>query len=65
VKDTVGILLREAWKQKEKSDCQHPELSKERSYSGVVTGVYLCTTCGHVMRMERVQAEVTRMAQIL
>lgn len=65
MKDTVGILLREAWNQRGKSDCQHPELSKERAFSGVVTGAYICTSCGQLMRMERVQAEVERMAQIL
>jgi hypothetical protein len=65
MKDTLGMLLREAWRDWGESDCQHPELSNERSFSGTVTGAYICTTCGHLLRMERGQAEVTRRASIL
>ena len=46
MRDTVGWLLREAWKAKGKPDCMHRELSEERSFSGVTTGAYICTTCG-------------------
>lgn len=38
MKDTVGILLRERWKEKGNPYCQHPELSRERSFSGTLTG---------------------------
>lgn len=58
MKDTEGLSLREAWKQKGTSECLHPALSTERSFSGVLTGAYLCTTCGHLMSMERVPHEV-------
>jgi hypothetical protein len=51
MKDTVGWLLREAWKANGKPDCRHEELSEERSFSGVLTGAYICTTCG--ARIER------------
>lgn len=46
MKDTVGLLLRERWKQKGNPVCQHSELSQERSFSGTLTGAQLCTTCG-------------------
>lgn len=37
MKDTMGLRLREAWKEQEKSDC-HPEMSKETSFSGTFMG---------------------------
>lgn len=46
MKDTVGLMLREAWRQNGKPECLHPELSPERSFSGVRTGFNVCTTCG-------------------
>jgi len=46
MKDTLGMLLRERWKEKGNPACPHPELSPERSFSGVITGVSICTTCG-------------------
>ncbi len=46
MKDAVGWLLREAWRAKGNPNCLHPELSQERSFSGVITGAYICTTCG-------------------
>jgi hypothetical protein len=46
MKDTVGSALREAWRAKGNPECIHSELSLERSCSGVVTGAYVCTTCG-------------------
>lgn len=57
MKDTVGLSLRETWKQKGKSECLHPELSTEHSFAGVVTGACICTTCCHLMSMDRVQHE--------
>lgn len=56
--ETRGLILREAWKEKGKSDCHHPDLHKEYSFSGTVTGCYICATCGQLMRMEQVRAEV-------
>ena len=56
--ETMGLILREAWKEKGKSGCHHPDLHKEYSFSGTVTGCYICATCGQIMRMEQVQAEV-------
>ncbi len=53
MKDAVGLLLREAWKQKGTVECSHPDLSHERSFSGVVTGAYICTTCGQLLQIER------------
>jgi hypothetical protein len=53
VKDTVGLRLREEWKEQGKSGCSHPELSKEYTFSGTATEWVLCTTCGHRMRMEQ------------
>jgi len=52
VKDTVGLMLREGWKQKGTPDCSHPEFAKEYSFSGTVTGCYICTTCGQLMQMQ-------------
>ena len=49
MKDTVGWLLREAWKANGRPDCLHRELSEERSFSGVTTGAYICTTCGSLI----------------
>lgn len=49
MKDTVGASLREAWKQKGDLECIHQELSLERSFAGVPTGSYICTTCGAVI----------------
>ena len=54
LKDTLGLMLREAWDKQGKSGCRHPETSKETSFSGTVTGWYLCTTCGHRLRMDQV-----------
>ena len=54
LKDTMGLMLREAWDKQGKSGCRHPERSKETSFSGTVTGWYLCTTCGHRVRMDQV-----------
>lgn len=54
LKDTLGLMLREAWDKQGKSGCRHPETSKETSFSGTVTGWYLCTTCGHRVRMDQV-----------
>ena len=53
VKDTVGLMLREEWKEQGKSGCSHPELSKEYTFSGTATEWVVCTTCGHRMRMEQ------------
>ena len=50
MKDTVGWLLREAWKANGGPDCLHRELSEERSFSGVLTGAYICTTCGSLTK---------------
>ena len=49
MKDTVGMLLRESWKAKGKPHCTHPELSPEQSCSAVMTGAYICTTCGSLI----------------
>ena len=54
MKDTMGLTLREAWKKQGKSDCHHPEMSKETSFSGTVTGWSVCATCGHRLPMELV-----------
>ena len=54
MKDTMGLGLREAWKEQGKSNCHHPEMSKETSFSGTVTGWSVCTTCGHRLPMEPV-----------
>jgi hypothetical protein len=53
MKDTLGLLLREAWEQKGKPDCQHPEFSKEHSFSGCPTGVNICTTCGQLVQIKQ------------
>ena len=50
MKDTVGALLRERWKEKGKPACEHPELSRERSFSGILTGASICTTCGAIIK---------------
>ena len=50
----MGLVLREEWKKMGKSGCHHPKTSKEISFSGAVTGWYLCTTCGHRMPMDQV-----------
>ena len=52
MKDTVGALLRERWKEKENAACQHPQLSQERSFSGILTGASLCTTCGAIIESQ-------------
>ena len=62
LKDAACLMLREAWKEEGKSDRHHPEFHEERSISGTVTGCYSYSTCGQFMRVERVQAEVKRMA---
>ena len=54
MKDTMGLRLREAWKEQGKSHCHHPDMSKETSFSGTVTGWSVCTTCGHRLPMEPV-----------
>jgi hypothetical protein len=53
MKDTVGHMLREAWEEKGYSGCSHPELSKEYNFSGTATGWFVCTTCGHRVRIEQ------------
>ena len=50
MKDAVGHSLREAWKEKGNPACRHAELSLERSFSGVATGLYICTTCGALIK---------------
>jgi hypothetical protein len=62
MKDMLGLMFREAWKEKGRSECPHPDLHKEYSFSGTATGCYICVTCGQLMRMEQSQTEVTRMA---
>lgn len=56
--EAMELILRKAWKEKGKSGYHHPDLHKEYPFSGTVAGCYMCTTCGQVMRMEQVQAEV-------
>ena len=63
MKDTVGHMLRETWAQKGNPHCHHPELEKEYTFSGGVTGCYLCTICGQLDRREGIRAEVKRKAQ--
>jgi hypothetical protein len=46
MKDTEGFALREVWKEKGYPQCIHPDLSLERSFSGVATGAYIYTLCG-------------------
>jgi hypothetical protein len=53
MKDTRGLLLREAWEQKGAPDCQHPELSREHSFSNSFTGCYICTTCGQLVQIKQ------------
>ena len=55
MKDAVGYLLRETWKEKGNQVCFHPELSREYSFAGVITGAHICTTCGSVMQSESIQ----------
>lgn len=50
MKDTAGVALREVWRAKGNPDCIHPDLSRERSFSGVLTGAYVCTTCGALVK---------------
>lgn len=57
MKDTVGWLLREAWKAKGMPDCLHRELSEERSFSGVTTGAYICTTCGSLIHLNEPETD--------
>jgi hypothetical protein len=52
MKDAAGFLLREAWREKGNPECIHPELSLERSFSGIVTGSYICTTCGRLVKQD-------------
>ena len=49
MKDALGSSLRELWKEKGNPQCSHPELNLERSFAGVTTGAYLCTTCGAIL----------------
>lgn len=65
MKDTMGVMLREAWKEQGKSDCPHSEVRREYSFAGTVTGWSLCTTCGHRMSMEQVPEEVPHRTHIL
>ena len=51
MKDTVGMLLREAWKAAGQHKCLHAVLSQERSFSGIITGAYVCTTCGTLIEL--------------
>ncbi len=53
MRDTVGLMLREAWKQQGKPNCSHHQLIREHSSSGAVTGCYICTTCGQFMQMHQ------------
>ena len=57
MKDTAGWLLREAWKANGGPDCLHRELSEERSFSGVTTGAYICTTCGSLIERNKPRRE--------
>ena len=59
MKDAVGFTLREAWREKGNPECRHPELSLERSFSGVTTGAYICTTCGVLMNAVSIRPCVT------
>lgn len=56
MKDAVGSSLREAWKRMGNATCNHPELSLERSFAGVITGSYICTTCGALMNARSMTA---------
>jgi hypothetical protein len=46
MRDAEGIMLRERWEIDGNHDCPHTALSQERSFAGVITGSYICTTCG-------------------
>ena len=55
MKDTIGLLLREDWERKGRPDCQHPEFSREHSFSGCSTGCYICTTSGQSMQIKQLE----------
>lgn len=59
MKDTQGWMLRETWKAKGKPDCLHPELSQERSFAGMITGAYICTTCGCLIEVSQSENDKT------
>ena len=65
MKDTMGVMLREAWKEQGKSDCPHSEVRREYSFAVTVTGWSLCTTCGHQVSMEPVPEGVPHRTHIL
>lgn len=52
MKDAVGYLLREAWKNNGSHVCVHPEWSQEHSFGGVFTGGRICTTCGALTHLD-------------
>ncbi len=56
MKETVGFMLRDAWKEKGNPQCAHPQLEIERSFSGTGTGFHVCTTCGQLVRLLSVRA---------
>jgi hypothetical protein len=62
MKDTAGVALREAWKEKGDPQCIHPDLSLERSFSGVTTGAYICTMCGALINTVESRSCVTAKA---
>ena len=59
MKDSQAIMLREQWKQDGNRDCAHTALSQERSFSGVITGSYICTLCGAQTSPSSVEASST------
>jgi hypothetical protein len=64
MKDAEGIMLREIWKNKGDCDCPHTALSPERSFAGVTTGSYICTTCGAQTSAQGAQATILMPAQV-
>jgi len=57
IKDSIGLMLREASIETGNRECSHAELRHERSSNGVKTGAYVCSRCGALMLVSATQTE--------
>jgi len=55
MKATLRALLQEA-STRGNAICIHPNITLQRSFSGILTGFHMCTVCKAVLRMSSVSA---------
>ncbi|BCA56045.1 hypothetical protein W02_31850 [Nitrospira sp. KM1] len=63
MKDALGMMLRDAWREKGNPDCPHLSLSRETGFAGTFTEAYLCTVCGTALHLASTHPPEQRSAE--